>query len=108
MRSKINYGMIIDVMKAYDLTIEEVANAMEISPITLCKRLCGLSDFKPSDFVKLASKYSYLDPGRLININLKDFTNKVVYITDKDKASIVEYLLYYINKVCKENVNVSK
>ena len=42
MRSKINYGMIIDVMKSYDLTIEEVANAMEIRPITLCKRLCGL------------------------------------------------------------------
>lgn len=35
MRSKINYGMIIDVMKAYDLTIEEVANAMEIRPINI-------------------------------------------------------------------------
>ena len=108
MRSKINYGMIIDVMKAYDLTIEEVANAMEIRPITLCKRLCGLSDFKSSDFVKLASNYCYLDVDRLINIYFKDFTNKVVYVIDKDKANIVEYLLHYIDKVCKENVNISK
>ena len=38
----------------------------------------------------------------------KDFTNKVVYVIDKDKANIVEYLLHYIDKVCKENVNNSK
>lgn len=108
MRSKINYGMIIEVMKAYDLTIEEVANAMGIRPITLCKRLCGLSDFKSSDFVNLASKYCYLDANRLINTYFKDFTNKVVYVIDKDKASIIEYLLYYIDKVCKEIVNKGK
>lgn len=93
MKSKVYYGFIIDCMYTYDWTIEEIAIAMGVSPVIVCKKVCGLVKTTLGDILNLAENIKRIDKFVLLNSIEKDLSNIVYIETNKKNAYFIEYLL---------------